>query len=509
MTTVSGWRRRVLRGFARASLRSRVLLLAVSLLAVGLVAMSVVVNSALRGYLEQRLDTQLSASAKIFGGLPPAVVFGATQINRTGGALGTSLFGDPTVTYLTADGTVEDVVNPPHGQVDAGPALPQLDTAAVSARGDRPFTVASRDGEERWRAVALSRGAGGGSVVVSIAMNQVDGTINRMRAISLATGLALLGVLAALGWFAVRSGLRPLSRIEETAAAIASGDLSRRVPDLAAAGTEVGRLTAALNVMLVQIETSFAARAESEARMGRFVADAGHELRTPLVGIKGFTDLYRMGALPERQDVDRTMAHIARESERLAGLVEDMLLLARLDERSLRTSGDNNPGDAFPLELAPMDLRTLAADALHDVRALDPSRPVELTGPGGGAPSSAPAFADEARLRQVVTNLVGNAVAHTPAATPIRIGVGTLGEHSVLEVADQGQGLTPEQGRRIFERFYRADGSRSRTTGGGAGLGLAIVRSLVTAHGGQVELLSAPGQGATFRMLLPHLTDHG
>jgi two-component system OmpR family sensor kinase len=340
-------------------------------------------------------------------------------------------------------------------------------------------------------------------------MNQVDGTINRMRAISLATGLALLGVLAALGWFAVRSGLRPLSRIEETAAAIASGDLSRRVPDLAAAGTEVGRLTAALNVMLVQIETSFAARAESEARMGRFVADAGHELRTPLVGIKGFTDLYRMGALPERQDVDRTMAHIARESERLAGLVEDMLLLARLDERSLRTSGDNNPGDAFPLELAPMDLRTLAADALHDVRALDPSRPVELTGPGGGAPSSAPAFADEARLRQVVTNLVGNAVAHTPAATPIRIGVGTLGEHSVLEVADQGQGLTPEQGRRIFERFYRADGSRSRTTGGGAGLGLAIVRSLVTAHGGQVELLSAPGQGATFRMLLPHLTDHG
>jgi two-component system OmpR family sensor kinase len=260
--------------------------------------------------------------------------------------------------------------------------------------------------------------------------------------------------------------------------------------------------------MLAQIEAAFATRAESEARMGRFVADAGHELRTPLVGIKGFTDLYRMGALPQRADVDRTMDHISREAQRLARLVEDMLLLARLDERSLTTPDDEGHSGALPLDLAPMDLRTLAADALHEVRALDPSRPVELTGLGGGAPTSAPALADESRMRQVVINLVGNAVAHTPEATSIRIGVGTLGEYSVLEVADQGPGLTAEQGRRIFERFYRADESRSRTSGVGAGLGLAIVQSLVTAHGGRVELQSEPGAGATFRVLLPHLTDH-
>ncbi|MFD6994827.1 sensor histidine kinase [Streptomyces mirabilis] len=213
------------------------------------------------------------------------------------------------------------------------------------------------------------------------------------------------------------------------------------------------------------------------------------------------------------------VSRIARESERLTVLVEDMLLLARLDEcgtsgkggkgkgggKGKRDGREGNEGDPpFPLgmEPAPMDLRTLAADALHDVRALDASRPVTLTGPGGGAPGSAPAFADEARLRQVVTNLVGNAITHTPPGTPVRIGVGTLGDHAVLEVADRGPGLTEEQSRRIFERFYRADPSRTRTTGG-AGLGLAIVRSLVTAHAGRVEVHTTPGGGATFQILLP------
>jgi two-component system OmpR family sensor kinase len=337
------------------------------------------------------------------------------------------------------------------------------------------------------------------TLVVATSMTRVDATISRLWTVSLAVSAGLLAVLALAGWFAVRSGFRPLIRIEETAAAIASGDLSRRIPDLAAPGTEVGRLAAALNGMLVQIESAFAARADSEARMRRFVADASHELRTPLVGIKGFTDLYRMGALPERGDVDHTMGRIAGESERLTRLVQDMLLLARLDECS--------PSAGYPLELAPTDLRTLAADALHEVRALDPSRTVTLTGPTGGPPASAAALADEVRLRQVVTNLVGNAVAHTPAGAPIRIGVGTADGYAVLEVADQGAGLSPEQARRVFERFYRADSSRTRSAGAGAGLGLSIVESLVSAHGGRVELTTAPGKGATFRVLLPRAPD--
>jgi two-component system OmpR family sensor kinase len=340
---------------------------------------------------------------------------------------------------------------------------------------------------------------------VATSLEEVDRTVTKTRNLSLTAGAVLLAILGVAGWFAVRSGLRPLTRIEETATAITSGDYSHRVPELAAPHTEVGRLTTCLNQMLGRIDTAFRARAEAEARTRRFFADASHELRTPLVGIKGYTDLYRMGAMSTHEDVDHTMTRIAEESARLTRLVEEMFLLARLDED---TEGGFPGGThtarepAFALDLAPMDLRTLAADALHDVQALDATRPVTLTGPGGGKPATAPAHADEARLRQVVTNLIGNAVTHTPPGTPIRIGVGTVGRHAVLEVADQGPGLTTTERAHVFDRFYRTDDSRTRATGG-SGLGLAIAHALVTAHAGGIILDTAPGQGCTFRILLP------
>ncbi|MGW1609145.1 ATP-binding protein [Streptomyces sp. NPDC002285] len=511
--------------WTRASLRSRVLLLAVALPAAGFTTFALVTGNALRGYMEDRIDSQLRAAAQVFSVLPPGVAqTGAERQPPKGLAdFSTDVLGNPVITYVTKDGTVESSIDSLGGgnrtSQAQGPALARLDTAAVAAHRGRPFTVGSTRGDERWRVIAVPRAtrvllpdatagtsAGSGSVVVATSMAEVDSTVGRMWQNYRNTGLALLAVLGVAGWFAVRSGLRPLSRVEQTAAEIAGGDLSRRVPELAGPRTELGRLAAALNAMFGQLEAAFAARAESEARMSRFVADAGHELRTPLAGIKGLTDLHRMGALPDREDIEATMARIARESERLTRLVEDMLQLARLDEHALRTSGDRTvPG----LDLAPADLRTLAADALHDVRALDPARTVTLTGPAGdGAPAFAPALADESRLRQVVTNLVGNAVTHTPSGTPVRIGVGIVGGHAVLEVADRGPGLTPDQSTRIFERFYRADTSRTRTTGG-AGLGLAIAQSLVTAHGGHIEVDSAPGRGATFRILLPRLTEQG
>ncbi|WP_155057731.1 sensor histidine kinase [Streptomyces blattellae] len=512
--------RRVRAVWARASLRSRVLLLAVALLAAGFTVFSLVTGNSLRSYMEDRVDAQLRSTAQVFSLLPPSVAEnGAGQQPAAGlTGFGADVLGNRVITYVSQDGTVEssiDSVGEENRTSDGrGPALPRLDTDAVAAREGRPFTVDSTEGDGRWRVMAVPRtdrarlleGAAtvpvSGSVIVSTPMTEVDDTVGRMWWNYQRTGLGLLAFLAVAGWFAVRSGLRPLSRIEQTAAEIAGGDLSRRVPELAGPHTELGRLAAALNGMLGQLEIAFGARAESEARMSRFVADASHELRTPLAGIKGLTDLHHMGALADREDIDATMSRIARESERLTRLVEDMLLLARLDEHSLKATGDLTvPG----IDLAPSDLRTLAADALHDVRALDPARPVTLTGPAGeGPPASAPALADEARLRQVVTNLVGNAVTHTPPGTPIRIGVGTIGDHAVLEVADQGPGLTPDQSSRIFERFYRADTSRARTTGG-AGLGLAIVRSLVSAHAGRVEVDSAPGRGATFRILLARL----
>ena len=501
--------------WARASLRSRVLLIAVVLLTAGFTAFSLVTGNALRSYMADRVDAQLRASAQVFALLPSTVARTGTG---TGGKpppgltdFSTEVLGNPVITYVTKNGTVESSIDSLAGakrtEGASGPDLPRLDASAVAARAGKPFTVAGTSGDTRWRSIAVPRvvgrtllgGRAAGSVIVSAPMSQVDGTVDRMWHIYETTGLGLLVVLGLAGWFAVRSGLRPLTRIEQTAAEIAAGDLSRRVPELAGPHTEMGRLATALNGMLAQLETAFAARAESEARMTRFVADASHELRTPLAGIKGLMDLHRMGALADREDIDATMARIARESDRLARLVADMLLLARFDEHSLGTTGE--PGPA--LELAPTDLRTLAADALHAVRALDATRPVALTGPDGvGAPASAPALADEARLRQVVTNLVGNAVAHTPPGTAIRIGVGTVGEDADLEVADEGPGLTPAQTAHVFERFYRADTSRTRATGG-AGLGLAIVDSLVTAHAGRVEIDSAPGRGATFRVRLP------
>ncbi|WP_328332397.1 sensor histidine kinase [Streptomyces sp. NBC_00455] len=396
-----------------------------------------------------------------------------------------------------------------------GPDLPVLDADAVTVRQGKPFTVDSRDGTGRWRVNAVPHQAPNGpldaafntpvNVVVAASLSQVDDIVNEIRSISATVGSVLLCVLTSVGWLAVRSGLGPLTRIEETAAAIAHGDLSRRVPTLAGPRTETGRLTASLNGMLVQIETAFQAREEAEARMRRFVADASHEMRTPLVGIKGYTDLYRMGALPTRESVDETMERIARESERLGRLVQDMLLLAKLDESNPPAQSAPATPAPYPLDLAPMDLRTLAIDALHDIQAMAPTRSVSLTGPDEGKAASAPALADEARLRQVVSNLVGNALNHTPSDSGIRIGMGSLDGRAVLEIEDTGPGLTADEQERVFERFYRADTSRSRNTGGGSGLGLAIVHALVTAHGGRIELRSAPGEGCRFRVLLPQL----
>jgi two-component system OmpR family sensor kinase len=481
---------RLPRRLARMSLRARLLLIALALLVAGLAASNVLVIGLLRGHLVGRADDQTRLLAETLSRLPPR---GLASVLPRRMAARSDVVGEFAVVYLTPGGRTERELRSPASTGTPGPRLPRLDASTVSARGGRVFEVPAVRRGSAWRVVVVPRD-GGGSVAVAASLSVVGATIGRLRAECLLIGVALLGLLTAAGWFAVRAGLRPLHRIEGTAAAIASGDLSHRVPDLAAPNTEVGRLTAALNGMLAQLQTAFAARVESEAKMRRFVADASHELRTPLFGIRGSAELYRIGGLSERADVDRTMDRIETEATRLTHLVEDLLLLARLD-------GHHGTGD-LPLQPAPMDLRTLAAEALHDLRALDPARPVDLTGPDGGRPAAAPVLADESRLRQAVSNLVGNAVAHTPPGTPVRITVGTENSDAVLAIADEGPGLTEEQAALVFERFYRADDSRSPTTGG-AGLGLAIVHSIIAAHNGRVELRTAPGTGATFRIVLP------
>jgi two-component system OmpR family sensor kinase len=271
-----------------------------------------------------------------------------------------------------------------------------------------------------------------------------------------------------------------------TATAIAAGDLSARVPD-ERAGTEAGELGVALNRMLGSIEAAFDERERSQDRLRRFVADASHELRTPVTTIRGYAELYRAGALEDRDELGEAMRRTEQEAIRMGSLVEDLLQLARLDQ-------------GRPLERAPVDLGVLVDDAARDARAVSPGRAVAVVRPDG---RPLVVLGDEARLRQVVANLVGNALVHTPEEASIELRAGPAdGGGAWLEVADRGPGMPPEVADRAFERFYRADPSRSRHKGG-SGLGLSIVEATVAAHGGRVSLTSEVGAGTTVRIELP------
>ena len=469
------------------SLRTQLVLVTSVLIALAIAVTSLVAISALRAQMVHQLDEEMKASSS---SLVSSV---GTSQTRQDGAVGSYR-----VYVLDQDGNVLYSIAGADQQAENEPVLTGWDSEKVKKYHETGTTVNSRTGSNDWRIMPISLESStngqASSMVIALPLKQTNQVVALVGVLTFAFGLATLAAAIALTWVIVTRTFEPLARVEQTAAKIAAGDLSQRIEDYNPSN-EIGNLAISLNTMLAQIESSFNAQAKSEAKMRRFVGDASHELRTPLVSIRGYSELYRQGALPNDEAVATAMGRIESESKRMGQLVEDLLTLARIDER--RES-----------KLAPFDLFHLAVDASNDAYATSPDREVSLVGlTDDVAPTSAPVIGDESRMRQVVANLLTNAMRYTPAGTPLEIAVGVREDVpgyplSVIEVRDHGPGIHGEDRERVFERFYRTDTSRSRETGG-TGLGLSIVAAILEQHDGSVHIEETPGGGATFVISLP------
>jgi two-component system OmpR family sensor kinase len=497
-------RHRVGRVPSRIPLRTQLVAAILVLGAIAMVLFGFVGTERLRSNLTGTLDQRLSGEllGAIHGGRGDMQSFSGPNGSQAPANSSWGAILDSSGKPIVYEGTTQEGLITVTSSAQHAPDLPKLTSSFVAAH-TAPFTVDAAGGGARWRIEVISYPPSVSGLpntatfAFGLTQESVDGPVSALIRIDLILGAVVLALLGLAAWLVVRASLRPLVDVEHTAEAIAAGDLSRRVP-VRSDRTEVGRLSAALNGMLGHIEVAFADRSESEAaalataeQMRRFAADASHELRTPLTSIRGFAELSRSGVIPPGPDTDRAMERIENEAIRMTGLVEDLLLLARLDQQR-------------PLEANPVDLLAIAADSVHDATVIAPDHETTLVvaDPGAREPI---VTGDEPRLRQVVTNLVANALHHTPPGTHVSVGVRVVDRFAVLEVTDDGPGLAPPDARKVFERFYRADSSRTRASGG-AGLGLSIVTALVSAHGGTVDLHTALGQGATFSVRLPLAT---
>ncbi len=476
------------------SLRARLLIAVGAVAIVALVVADVATYGSLRSFMIRRVDQSLDA-----------VHVGLERGERRPGPRdgGGRRFGPPRdqnvanvapgtfVQRRDASGAVVGTTTPARlpGGTEVSPKLPAKIALFDQPEGeDRAYlTVPSEGGgpDMRIRASALSDG---GQLVVGVPLADTTSTLNRLLLIELFVTLLAVLAAVAIGFWLVRVGLRPLSTVEQTANAISRGEFDRRVPG-DDASTEVGHLARALNTMLERIEEAFAQRDRTEQHLRRFVADASHELRTPIAAVSAYGEMFERGASARPADTARVIKGIREETARMSDLVEDLLLLARLDDQQ-------------PLEKQPLDLVALAGAAVETARTVGPQWPLELS-----AAKPVEVIGDGSRLRQVIDNLLANVRAHTPQGTRTVVTIGENGTSALMSVADNGPGLDAEELDRVFERFYRADASRSRQgvdgRHGGAGLGLGIVAAIVGAHGGDVRAASSPDGGVTFTVRLP------
>jgi len=462
----------------RLSLRARLLLAVAAVALVGLVAADIATYTALRSFLLDRVDESLNAThERVFRSL-----LGPRERGGDPGPLAVAA-GGAYFEWRAPDGLT---LAPTGGQfATARPRLPDR-VSGLSSNADESstfFTVDSAAGGNGQFRVRAERLPDGSVLMVALPLGDVNSTLHRLLLIEIFVTIAVLLGAVGLGLWLVRVGLRPLRNIEGTAGQIAGGELSSRVPDTDER-TEVGRLGVALNTMLERIEDAFAKQQEAERRLRRFVADASHELRTPVSAVGAYAELFERGAQQRPDDLARVLRGVRVETGRMQALIEDLLLLTRLDE-------------GRPLERQPVELVGLVGEAVEAAQTIsadwpltiEADQPVEVTG-------------DRMRLREVLDNLLTNVRTHTPPGTRTTVRVRAHDDEAVVEVADEGPGLDAEDAARVFERFYRADPSRARDRGG-TGLGLAVVAALVGAHGGRVEVDTSRGDGATFRVRLP------
>jgi two-component system OmpR family sensor kinase len=467
-------------------LRNRLILAAVFLASLAIIASDFAANTALRSYLISQVDNQLfSISSGSLERLDRAGIAPQSEFeeSRSPFRVLQPIRGVPTSTSLTLLDREGNLIGQVGGEL-AGQnfGVTGLKVSQVERYENKPFTIEGEGRNPDVRALALVLPTGMGSVIAANSLEEVDKTLSQLRFLFFFLGLIAIFLTALVSRWIIAISLRPLDKVEETAEAIAAGDLSARLP-AAKPDTEVGRLTTSLNMMLSRIEQSFSVRVESENKLRRFVADASHELRTPLTAIRGFAELHRQGAVSGEEKTKELISRIEGESIRMSSLVEDLLLLARLDQ-------------ARELDFEPVDLNTLIVEVVASAKAAGPNHPIELNLPQ----AELFVLGDSRRIHQVVANLLANARTHTPLGTKINVTARQTLAEVIIEVADNGPGLSKSDQERIFERFFRADPARVRNSGEGSGLGLSIVDAVMKAHGGYVSVKSELDKGATFTL---------
>ena len=483
-------------GLSRWSLRNRLVLATLALATIAIGASDLAATNSLRSFLIGQADSQLNEVVQTSmlrldrAGIEPEVSGEEDDMNtlRPLRPLG----GVPTTTAVTLLDLEGNIVGQVGGQFTNSIDIQEfhkLTPAKVALRKGKPFTIPGANGQPDIRAIARILPSGIGTVVISVALDSVDRTLKGLRGIFLLISLIVLLIIGFVARSLIKLSLEPLSKIEDTAAAIADGNLSARLPEVNS-NTEVGRLTGSLNTMLSRIEESFAIRTESESKLRRFVADASHELRTPLTAIRGFAELHRQGAVVGEEKTKELISRIEKESIRMSSLVEDLLLLARLDQ-------------SRELTIDPVDINHLVSEAIASARAASPGYEITVT----TTSDEVFVLGDSMRIHQAVSNLLANARTHTPMGTQISVEIAQNESDVQISVSDNGHGLSQEDQRRIFGRFFRADPSRARVSGEGSGLGLAIVDAIIKAHGGSVEVKSELGKGAIFTLHFPIKVD--